>query len=54
MPPSAAGDGGSLLNTSMGPSLSAALEEQLGLKLESTKAPVEIVVIDHIERPTAN
>lgn len=25
-----------------------------GLKLESTKAPVNVVVIDHIERPTPN
>ena len=28
-----------------------AVREQLGLKLESTKAPVQILVIDHIERP---
>lgn len=54
MPPSAAEDGGGLISAWTGPSLSAALEEQLGLKLESTKAPVEIVVVDHIERPTAN
>jgi uncharacterized protein (TIGR03435 family) len=31
-----------------------ALEEQLGLKLEAARAAVDVVVIDHIERPTAN
>ncbi|MBI4264188.1 MAG: TIGR03435 family protein [Acidobacteria bacterium] len=29
-----------------------ALEEQLGLKLESRRGQVEVLVIDHIERPT--
>lgn len=36
------------------PTLAAALEDQLGLKLESKKGPVEVLVVDHIERPTAN
>jgi uncharacterized protein (TIGR03435 family) len=37
-----------------GPSLSTALQEQLGLKLESQKGPVKIMVIDHVQRPSEN
>jgi uncharacterized protein (TIGR03435 family) len=36
------------------PSLFTALEEQLGLKLKSTKGPVDILVIGHVERPSEN
>ncbi len=37
-----------------GPSIFSALQDQLGLKLEGRKGPVEILVVDHIEKAAAN
>ena len=36
------------------PPLFTALQQQLGLRLMPTKGPVEVIVIDHIERPSPN
>lgn len=36
------------------PALDTALRDQLGLKLESARGTVEVLVIDHVERPTEN
>jgi uncharacterized protein (TIGR03435 family) len=36
------------------PSIYTAVQEQLGLKLESAKAPVDVYVIESVERPTTD
>jgi len=40
-----------VLDASMTSNLTA-IEEQLGLKLEPAKNPVEVLVIDHVEKPS--
>jgi len=37
-----------------GPTFLEALREQLGLKLESQTGPVNVIVLDHVEEPSAN
>jgi len=48
----AAGPGGP--SADAGPSIFTAIQEQLGLRLESGKGPVPILVVDHLERPSEN
>jgi uncharacterized protein (TIGR03435 family) len=42
------------VSDSNGPTLLDALQDQLGLKLVSGKGPLEVIVIDHVERPSGN
>ena len=52
MPDTAATPGAPQATPGDGVSLFAAMQEQLGLKLEAKRAPVEVLVIDSAERPT--
>jgi uncharacterized protein (TIGR03435 family) len=40
--------------SSEGPTVFEAVQRQLGLKLEARKGPVEVIVIDHVEKPSVN
>ncbi len=41
-------------DTATAPNLFTATQEQLGLRLESTKAPAEVLVVDHVDKPSEN
>jgi uncharacterized protein (TIGR03435 family) len=41
-------------NSDPGPSIFTAIQEQLGLKLEAERAPVDVLIVDRVERPSAN
>lgn len=45
---------GRTLPPTNGPDLFTAVKEQLGLKLDSQKGPVQVMVIDHLEKPSEN
>jgi uncharacterized protein (TIGR03435 family) len=53
LPPRPAGDPPPIV-VSNGPSIFTALKEQLGLRLISQKGMVEVLVLDHVEKPDAN
>lgn len=55
MPPPGGGEGGGAPDADAGPTIFSALQEQLGLRLEGKKGPVDLLVIDSIEKtPTEN
>jgi uncharacterized protein (TIGR03435 family) len=48
------GQGAEPSGTDAGPSLFTALQEELGLRLQPTKAPVDVIAIDQVQLPIAN
>jgi len=58
LPPGRVGDGPVLINGQPvsvdGPNIFTALREQLGLQLEKGKGPVDFLVVEHVEKPSAN
>jgi uncharacterized protein (TIGR03435 family) len=53
-PPPAPGAPAGPAPDSTGPSLFTAMQEQLGLKLDPGRAPISVLVIDHVQRPAAD
>jgi uncharacterized protein (TIGR03435 family) len=47
-------DGGAQADPNRLPTFSEAFRDQLGMKLESAKGPLEIPIIDHVEMPSEN
>jgi uncharacterized protein (TIGR03435 family) len=52
--PAGAEASGPPADSAAGPSLRTAMHEQLGLRLQASTGPVDVLVIDHVERPTEN
>jgi uncharacterized protein (TIGR03435 family) len=52
--PGPAAPDGQPVEIPVGPSLYSALQQQLGLRLEATKGPIDTLVIDHVEKPSEN
>jgi len=53
-PPADGAGAGAPAPDASGPSVFTAIQEQLGLKLEAQKGPVEVMVIEHIEKASEN